>query len=152
MKPRVSVILIREIAEQLTGGGCCGSLTDDDPVVQKKALFRDARQHQRDLGLLHRTIREFFPTEIGPDRVSVVTVDPRNQLYLIPKLWRDVVRYRPGWRSAARTGLQLFSLPAVVVNGEVLSRRGQPLDPDTVCHAIARLLRGGARSVSGRSI
>jgi hypothetical protein len=149
MKPRVSVILIRENAEQLTGGGCCGSLTDEDPMVRRRDLFRDTRRHQRDLGVLHRTIREFFTTEMAPDQVAVVTVDPRNQLYLIPKLWRDVVRYRPGWSSAARTALQLFSLPAVVVNGEVLSRRGQPLDPDTVCHAIAQVLRHGARSASG---
>jgi hypothetical protein len=38
------------------------------------------------------------------------------------------------------TALQIFSLPAVVVNGRVLSRRGQPLAPDALCHEVGRLL------------
>ena len=139
MKPPVSVILIRENAEQLTGG-CCGSLNDDDPLVEPKNLFRDAKRHQQDLGLLHRAMRGLFPARGGRQQVAVVTVDPRNQLYLIPKLWRDVFRYRPGWRPGLRTALQLFSLPAVVVNGRVISRRGQPPDPDGLCRAIGQLL------------
>ncbi len=69
-----------------------------------------------------------------------MTIDPRNQLALVPKLASDVLRYRPGWKSALRTTFQLFSLPAVVVNGRVLSRRGQPLDPDALCYEISRLL------------
>jgi hypothetical protein len=140
MKPQVSVILIRENAEQLTGGGCCGALQDDDPAVRPKDLFHEAKKHQRDLGILHRTIREFFPPDNGHHSVAVVTVDPRNQLYLVPKLLRDVLRYRPGWGPGLRTALQLFSLPAVVINGRALHHRGQTLDPDTVCHAIGELL------------
>jgi hypothetical protein len=140
MKAQVSVILIRENAEQLTGGGCCGALQDDDPAVGAKDLFREAKQHQRELGILHRAIREFFPPDNGHQGVAVVTVDPRNQLYLIPKLLGDVLRYRPGWGPGLRTALQLFSLPTVVINGRVLSQRSQTLDPDTVCHAISELL------------
>jgi hypothetical protein len=36
--------------------------------------------------------------------------------------------------------LQLFSIPAVIVNGRVLSRRGEPLDPDALCHVLSTLL------------
>lgn len=143
MKPPVSVILIRENAEQLTGSGCCGKLDDDDPVLRGRDVFREAKKHQRDLGVLHRAIREFFPPRDDREQVAVVTVDPRNQLYLIAKLFADVIRYRPGWRAALRTVLQAFSLPAVVVNGRVISRRGRPPDPVTLRETISRLLAPG---------
>ena len=136
----VSVILIRDNAEQVTGGGCCGALDDDDPSVRGRDLFAEARRHQHDMGLLHRAIRKFFPPRDGHEQVLSIVVDPRNQLYLMAKLLGDVLRYRPGWRAGLRTVFHMFSLPAVVVNGRVISRRGQTLDPDTLCHEIARLL------------
>lgn len=139
MRPVVSVILIRENAEQLTGSGCCGKLDGDLSVLNCPDVFEHARTHQRDLGVLHRAVRKFFPPRDGRELVSVVTVDPRNQLYLLSKLWRDVATYRPGLRSALRTGLELFALPAVVVNGRVLAS-GTSLEPDALCHEIARLL------------
>ena len=74
MKPPVSVILIRENAEQLTGGDC-GALDDDDPAVADRDLFRQTRKQQQDLGALHRAIRESFPKVGDRERVSVVTVD-----------------------------------------------------------------------------
>ncbi len=140
MKPPVSVILVRENAEQLTGGGCCGALDDDDPTVRGRGLFRHVRRQQEELGLLHRTIRKFYPAEDGGQRVAVVTVDPRNQLYLTFKLIADVLRYRPGVSAGVRTALQMFSLPAVILNGRVVSRRDRPLDPDTLCHMIGETL------------
>lgn len=140
MKTPVSVILIRENAEQVTGGGCCGSLDDDDPTVRGRDVFRHSSMDRRDMGILHRTIREFFPPADGRRRVEVVTVDPRNQLYLAPKLVSDVIRYLPGWGPGLQTALQFFSLPAVVINGRVVGRPGKPPDPDMVCHTIGELL------------
>jgi len=145
MTAPVSVILVRENAEQLTGSGCCGKLEGDNAAVGAACdVFTETRRHQVQAGLLHRTIRELFPPRDGHDQVDVVIVDPRNQLYLIAKLVRDVWRYRPGWRSGLATMLQMFSLPAVIVNGRVISRRGTPTDPDRVCHAIGRHLRSPA--------
>jgi hypothetical protein len=140
MHPMVSVILIRENAEQLTGGGCCGTLDEADPGVQAGDLFGHVRQQQRETGLLHRAIRSFFAEELADKRVAVLTVDPRNQLYLVPKLLWDVVGYRPGWRAGLRTATQWFTLPAVVVNGRVLGTRRRPVDPDAVCHEIGQIL------------
>jgi hypothetical protein len=141
MGVKVSVILIRENAEQLTGGGCCTALQSDGPMPQTDALFADARASRQHMGLLHRTIREFFPAEKGVP-VEVLTVDPRNQLYLLLRLWWDVARYRPPLGQALRTAVQWFSLPAVIINGRVISRQGKPVDPDSVCHAIEMQLRG----------
>ncbi len=140
----VSILLIRENAEQLTGSGCCGKLEGDNSLLGGRRVFRQARRHQQDMGVLHRAIHEFFPPLDGQPRVSVVTVDPRNQLYLIAKLWRDVWRYWPGLASGLRTGLQLFSVPAVIVNGRVVSRRTRPVDPDALCHTIGELLEESA--------
>jgi hypothetical protein len=137
MATDVSVILIREAPEQMTGSGCCGKLEGDSLAFTADDVFPDARRGQREWGVLYRTLREFFP----PDRVSVVTVDPRNQLFLLPKLWHDVCYYRPGWRAGLRTLLQWFSLPAVVVNGRILRGQAGRMDPDTVCHHVAQLLR-----------
>ena len=53
MRPTVSVILIREQAQQLTGSGCCGKLDEDDFSVRGRDLFHEAREHQRQLGVLH---------------------------------------------------------------------------------------------------
>jgi len=139
-RPQVSVILIREHAEQLTGSGCCGKLEGDNALVGGQPVFTLARQGQQQMGVLHRAIREFFPPREGRERVKVEVVDPRNQLYLWPRLIGDVLRYRPGLRAGLRTALQFFALPAVIVNGRVMSRRGQPLDPDALCHEITRLL------------
>lgn len=140
MNADVSVILIRDNAEQLTGGGCCGTLDGDDPAVRDRHVFDETDRHRRDLGVLSRAVREFFPPMDGREQVSLVIVDPRNQLYLIGKLLGDVIRYRPGWRRGLATVLQLFSLPAVVVNGSVISRSGNSPDPDTLCHEIRRRL------------
>ena len=61
----------------------------------------------------------------------------------VAKLVGDVLRYRPGLGAGLKTALQLFSVPAVVVNGRVISRRDRPADPDTLCHAIRGLLGEG---------
>ena len=68
---------------------------------------------------------------------------------LIAKLWGDVWRYRPGLWAGLRTALQLFSLPAVVVNGRVVSVRGQPLDPDAFRHMIQTQLESGESPAGG---
>jgi hypothetical protein len=136
----VSVILVREHAEQLTGSGCCGKLEGDSAALGDEELFQEARRNAQDFGVLHRAVRQFFPPQDGAPQVNVETVDPRNQLYLFPKLWADVLRYRPGFWPGIRTAFQLFSLPAVIVNGRVISRRHRPVDPDTLCHAVGECL------------
>jgi len=137
MTPKVSVILIREAPEQVTGSGCCGKLEGDSLVLGTPDLFRESRRGQREMGVLYRALRDFFP----PEQVNVVTVDPRNQLFLVPKLCYDVFHYRPGWRAGAESICQWFALPAIVINGVVVQGRGGQVDPDMVCHHVAQLLR-----------
>ncbi len=148
--PRVSIILIRESAEQVTGSGCCGRLEGDSSLTGGARAFQRARSQQEAFGILHRAVVEFFADEQRRSELTIVTVDPRNQVYLFPKLVKDVWRYRPGWWCGLCTALQFFSLPAVIINGRVLSRRGQLLDPDALCHAIREILSAPhAQSVHG---
>lgn len=135
MDEPVRVLLIREQAEQLTGG-CCGTVSDDEQLAVSGELFADARRDQRELAVLQRLIREFFPPIEGHEQVRVDVVDPRNQLYLFFRLWREVWQCRPGLRAGFQTALQLFSLPAVIVDGRVISVRGRPLDADAFCQAV----------------
>ena len=50
----------------------------------------------------------------------VNAVDPRNNLYLIPKLLADVIRYRPPLLEALRALFMVFGVPAVIANGRVV--------------------------------
>jgi hypothetical protein len=138
--PQVSIILIRETAEQMSGSGCCGRVEGDPRPAGGGDAFREVRRRQEAFGILHRAIVEFFAAEQQRNELTIVTVDPRNQPYLIPKLLKDVWRYRPGWGTGLCTALQFFSLPAVIVNGRILSCRGRLLDPDALCHAVNEIL------------
>ncbi len=139
-RAKVSVLLIREAAEQMTGSGCCGRLEGDNSITGGAEAFREVRQQQAAFGILHRAVGDFFADSVRSGELEIVTIDPRNQLYLIPRLFTDVWRFRPGFFSGLSTVLQLFALPAVVVNGRVISRRGRPMDPDCLCHAVNQLL------------
>lgn len=136
MAVKCSVVLIRESAEQLTGSGCCGKLEGDNARVGGRPVFNQAAEIKEQTGTLYRAVRTFF----SEDDVEIVQVDPRNQIYLAAKLSRDVWRFRPGFAAGLRTMLQAFSLPAVVVNGKVLSRGAALPDPDALCHHLRELL------------
>ena len=64
--------------------------------------------------------------------LSVNVVDPRNHLYLIPKLLADVVRYRPPLLDALRTVFMVFAVPAVIANGRVAYSSDIPEAPEAV--------------------
>lgn len=144
---QASVILVRENAEQLTGSGCCGKLEGDNACADGRSLFAQSEQEKQRLGVLYRAVRESFPAE----QVEVVQVDPRNQLYLIAKLLRDVICYRPGPTDTLRTTFQAFALPAVILNGRVLSRRGVPPPPERLLDLIRQATRRAEPVPSSRS-
>jgi hypothetical protein len=137
---QVSVVLICEQAQQVTGSGCCGKLRGDPALTGTARAFSQVRQQREEIGLLYRTVRRLFSREMDQGRLVVVAVDPRNQLYLVPRLWVDVWRHRPGWRAGLWTVFQVFSLPAVIVNGRVIGTGGRLPTPDEMCHVLRTLL------------
>ena len=112
-----SLILIRETPEQLTGSGCCGKLEGDTVWQGGNCVFEDSRKGQEIMGDLYMKIKE----EIGVDHLDITYVDPRNQLYLIPKLLGDVLKFRPPLRDALKTMFMVFPVPAVILNGRIIS-------------------------------
>jgi hypothetical protein len=58
-------------------------------------------------------IREGYTEE-----VELEVVDPRNHIYLIPRLVRDIFRYRVPVSEGLRT-LFSFSIPSIVINGKL---------------------------------
>jgi hypothetical protein len=147
--PIISVLLVRETAEFVTGGKCCQGRAipggDEDPSLAR------LRRQQEHFGALHRMIRRFYPEPTGesPDeqhdeqhgpRVELVTVDPRNQLYLLGKLWSDLWRSPPPLGEALATALEFFSPPAVIVDGRIITSGDDAPPADAVLHAIAAAL------------
>jgi len=112
MKP--SVIIVRERAEQMTGSGCCGKLEGDFAAFGGKPVFAEQRWIMEQVGPIYQKLHEELQ-----DAVDLLIVDPRNQLYLIPRIVKDILRFRPPLKKAYRALFLLFSCPAILVNGQV---------------------------------
>ena len=132
---RPSVLLVREWEQQLSGGGCCGRLEGDVLRQGREHLFADRRRIMEGMGPVYRGIRGRFG-----DSVSVMVVDPRNSIVLLPGLLRDFVRYRVGWRDALHT-LRGLSTIAVIVNGRLFARGAWP-ETESLLAQLERLMGG----------
>ncbi len=80
-------------------------------------MFEDSRKGQEIMGDLYMKIKE----DIGIDHLDITYVDPRNQLYLMPKLLRDVLKFSPPLRDALKTIFMIFPVPAAILNGSIIS-------------------------------
>jgi hypothetical protein len=123
-----SVILIRETEEQVAGSGCCGKFEGDFARCGGEWIFPERRQIKESMGVVARWLKQEFG-----DAIELTIVDPRNQLYLIPKILRDVWHFRPPALAALRSLSMAFAFPAVLVNGAVKFSREIPS-----CEAVAQ--------------
>lgn len=133
---RPSVILVREWEQQMSGSGCCGRLGGDVLTANGTPIFAERRAIMEALGPLYLAIRGEFG-----DRVDVLVVDPRNLVSLLPRLLRDIWRFRAGLGPALHT-LGSISIPSVIVNGRIFARGGWPEVGATLRH-LRRLERDG---------
>ncbi len=123
--PKHNVIIIREQDEMVAA--CCvpldgqfiRELGKEDPFSYNQLETESARD-------LYRKLREEFS-----DRVEVILVDPRNPLYLIPKLIKETFNNRIPFFQALNT-IFLFRTPAVICDGELLSSGQQVFDQSLV--------------------
>ena len=53
------------------------------------------------------------------DSVEIAVVDPRNFLYLYPKILKDVLVFRPSLRSTLKAIFMMITVPSIVINGEI---------------------------------
>ena len=114
MHSKPSIILIRETDAQLTGSGCCGKLEGDNAKFNDSFVFAETRQIKETMGDVFQTLTKKFA-----DSVEIAVVDPRNFLYLYPKILKDVLVFRPSLRSTLKAIFMMIAVPSIVINGEI---------------------------------
>jgi hypothetical protein len=72
------------------------------------------RKIAEECGRLHRGITEKF----GEDEVEIIQIEPRAYFYLMPKVLKDVLKFKPSVISAIRTMFLWYPVPTVIVNGK----------------------------------
>jgi hypothetical protein len=135
MKPtKPSIILIRETDAQMTGSGCCGKLVGDSAKFSDKYVFAETRKIKQDMGEIVQALSQSFG-----ENVEITIVDPRNQLYLYPKIIKDLWKFRPSMKSILKGIFMMISVPSIVINGEVCYSRKIPRTREIV-ERVANLL------------
>jgi hypothetical protein len=124
MTRRPSVILIRELDEQISGGRCT-CRARNELFKSRDPAFAERRAVMERMGELYRMLRYRFQKTI-----DIQIVDPRNVTLPI-LLVGEFFAHGVGFREALRT---LFRLPphAVLVNGRLVDRTDAPDIPAIV--------------------
>lgn len=145
LRPRPSILLLREWEQQMSSSGCCGRLQGDLLVQGGDRVFARRRTIMEEMGPLYRTIR----AQLG-DQVELRVVDPRNLPALFALLLRDARRHRLGFRELIGT-LSGLTVQTVVVNGRIFARGSWP-DPETFCREIELLTRRSVEAGGGGAL
>ncbi|MFQ5865242.1 MAG: hypothetical protein ACE5IW_08460, partial [bacterium] len=135
-----SIILIRETDAQITGSGCCGKLEGDNAKFRDDYVFAETRKIKEDMGEIVQALYQNFG-----EAVEITVVDPRNQLYLYPKIIKDIWKFRPSTKSTIKGMLMMISVPSIIINGEVCYSTRIP-NAKEIVETIANLLRGNGKS------
>jgi hypothetical protein len=137
-----SVILVREWEQQMSSSGCCGRIEGDMLDAGGARIFAERRAIMEAMGPLYRALKQ-----AAGERVEIMVVDPRNQISLLPRLFRDFWRYRTGLGAALAT-LRDLSPQTVVVNGRIFARGCWP-DPESLLHHL-KVLESDEDKPAGR--
>ena len=114
MHSKPSIILIRETDAQLTGSGCCGKLEGDNAKFNDSFVFTETRQIKETMGDVLQILTKKFS-----DSIEISVVDPRNFLYLYPKILKDVLVFRPSLKSTLKALFMMIAVPSIIINGEI---------------------------------
>ncbi len=114
MHSKPSIILVRETDAQLTGSGCCGKLEGDNAKFSNSFVFAETRQIKETMGDVLQSLTKRFS-----DSIEISVVDPRNFLYLYPKILKDVLVFRPSLKSTLKAIFMMIAVPSIVINGEI---------------------------------
>ena len=139
MSRRTSIILIRELDEQVSGGRCT-CRARNELFRSRDPAFAERRAVMERMGELYRMLRYRFQKTI-----DLQIIDPRNVTLPIV-LVGEFFAHRVGFREALRT---LFQMPphAVLVNGRIVDASSAP-DIPAVVALVASVLEG--RSLATR--
>ena len=114
MHSKPSIILIRETDAQLTGSGCCGKLDGDNARFNNSFVFAETRLIKETMGDVLQALTKRFS-----DSIEISVVDPRNFLYLYPKILKDVLLFRPSLKLTLKAIFMMIAVPSIVINGEI---------------------------------
>lgn len=137
---RHSILLVREWDQQMSGSGCCGRLGGIGNDLGREEDFAPARAGMEAMGAVYRALRAGLPE----DEVELTVVDPRNTIWLIPRIVRDA--RRRGVRGAALWGevRRGTANGAVVVDGRAVCT-GELPSPDEVLARVRAAMAGTER-------
>ncbi len=134
MHSRPSIIIIRETDAQLTGSGCCGKLEGDNARFNNSFVFAEARRIKETMGDVLQTLAKRFS-----ESIQISVVDPRNFLYLYPKILKDVLVFRPPLKSTLKAVFMMIAVPSIVINGEIF-RTNYFLNKEEIVQKIEALI------------
>lgn len=113
---RHHVVLVRAWDQQMSGSGCCGRLGGLSDDICQPGDFAPQRADMEEMGVVYRQLREDLP-----DDVDLTVADPRNNIWLVPRLvryaWARGVRGADLWRQVTRG----TSRTAVIVDGKAVA-------------------------------
>ncbi len=134
------VLLVRPWDQQMSGSGCCGRLGGASSELGGADDFAPQRSDMESMGVVYRALRGVLPAD-----VEMTVVDPRNAVWLVPRLLRDGrargLRGRALWREIKRG----TSTTAVVVDGLAVAWGQLPGCDELVGLVLAALDEPGRR-------
>lgn len=105
----------------------------DKELAKRVANVDVSEFKQRELkivGEIYRNLSEQYKEEI-----DLVKVDPRNPVYLLPKLIKETVRNRVPFVKALHT-IFFYRVPSIIVNGEMITSGQDTLKTSNVLEKI----------------
>lgn len=95
---------------------------------KKDPSYKHIRGYAEQCGKLHRDIRERF----GEDEVEIIQIEPKDYIYVVPKVLREILAHRQPVIPSIKTLLLWEPVPAVIVNGKTVSSGSVPPIEDVV--------------------
>jgi len=84
--------------------------------AKKEPSYREIRESAGECGRLHRDLRERY----GEDEVEIIQIEPKDYIYVLPTVIKDIIKHRGPVISSIRTLLLWHAVPAVIVNGRLV--------------------------------
>lgn len=108
--------------ENDSGSGCICCSGGMGEHAKKEPSYRGIRESAGECGRLHREIRERYREE----EVEIIQIEPKDYIYVVPRVIRDILRRRVPLASSIRTILLWHPVPAVIVNGRIVGKGKVP--------------------------
>lgn len=108
--------------ESDSGSGCVCCSGGMGGYAKKEPSYREIRESAGECGRLHRELRDRY----GEDVVEIIQIEPKDYVYVIPRVFKDVIKRRDSLISSIRTLMLWHPVPVVIVNGRVMGNGNFP--------------------------